>query len=88
MTATLATLRTQALAYITAWLTEDYWTMAKITADLKRTGATPEQVAEQFSLAAAALLTDVFKGLSSQAAAWANSTALREAARQAQASGS
>ena len=84
-TATPAMLETMGLAYIHAWLTEDYWTIAQITRALAASGASYQQVAESFSLAAASLLTDVFDGRSSLAAAAAATKAHQDAARQARA---
>jgi hypothetical protein len=84
-TATPATLQTMGLAYIHAWLTEDYWTIAQITLALEASGATWQQVAESFSLAAASLLTDVCGGNSTHAAALAATKAHSDAARQARA---
>ena len=85
-TATPATLQTMGLAYIHAWLTEDYWTIAHITKAMEEAGATWQQVSESFSLAAASLLTDVFGGNSTAAAAAAAAKAHTDAARQARAS--
>jgi hypothetical protein len=82
-TATPAMLETMGLAYIHAWLTEDYWTIAQITRALAASGATWQQVAESFSLAAASLLTDVFDGSSTLAAVAAIGKARADAARQA-----
>ena len=84
-TATPAMLETMGLAYIHAWLTEDYWTIAQITRALAASGATWQQVAESFSLAAASLLTDVYGGHSTLAAAAAATKAHEDAARQARA---
>jgi hypothetical protein len=84
-TATPAMLETMGLAYIHAWLTEDYWTIAQITRALATSGATWQQVAESFSLAAASLLTDVYGGHSALAAAAAATKAHADAARQARA---
>lgn len=84
-TATPATLQTIGLAYIHAWLTEDYWTIAQITLALEASGASSQQVAESFSLAAASLLTDVCGGNSTHAAALAAAKAHSDAARQARA---
>jgi hypothetical protein len=78
-----ASLQTKALAYIACWLTEDYWTIARIVEGLKESGASAEQVAESFSLAAASLLTDVFGGMPSEAATWAENKALKDACREA-----
>ncbi len=61
-------LQVMALAYIRAWLDEDYWTIARIVVALEEAGATMQQVAETFSLAAASLLTDAHGGRSSRAA--------------------
>lgn len=47
-----------AYGWVHAWLAEDYWTVARLMAELEDLGATMHQVAECFSLAAAALLTD------------------------------
>jgi hypothetical protein len=58
-----------ALGYIQAWLADDYWTVAKIGAEVS--GADPELVAETFSLAAAALLVQAFDGNAVKAAALA-----------------
>ena len=85
-TATPAMLQTMGLAYIHAWLTRDFWTMAHITKAMEEAGATWQQVAESFSLAAASLLTDVFDGRSTLAAAAAATKAHSDAARQARAS--
>jgi hypothetical protein len=52
----------QAYGYVHAWLAKDYWTTARIVAELEDSGATMQQVAECFSLAAAALLTDAYEG--------------------------
>jgi hypothetical protein len=82
-TATPAMLQTMGLAYIHAWLTEDYWTIAQITLALEDSGASWQQVAESFSLAAASLLTDVFGGSSTLAAVAAIGKARGDAARQA-----
>jgi len=82
-TATPAMLQTMGLAYIHAWLTEDYWTIAQITLALEDSGASWQQVAESFSLAAASLLTDVFGGSSTLAAVAAIGKARTDAARQA-----
>lgn len=51
-----------AYGYVHAWLAEDYWTIARIVAELEDCGATMVQVAETFSIAAAALLTDAHDG--------------------------
>jgi hypothetical protein len=53
-----------ALAYIRAWLDEDYWTIARIVVALEEAGATMQQVAEVFSLAGACLLTEAHGGSS------------------------
>lgn len=84
-TATPAMLQTMGLAYIHAWLTGDYWTIAQITLAMEQAGATWQQVAESFSLAAASLLTDVYGGHSALAAAAAATKAHEDAARQARA---
>jgi hypothetical protein len=84
-TATPQTLQTQGLAYIAAWARKDWWTIAQIGLDLDRTGATAQQVAESFSLAAAALLTDMCGGSSTRAAQLAEAAALADAGRQARA---
>lgn len=47
-----------AYGWVHAWLADDYWTVARLMAELEDLGATMQQVAECFSLAAAALLTD------------------------------
>lgn len=60
--------RAMALAYIRAWLDEDYWTIARIVVALEESGATVQQVAETFSLAAAALLAEAHGGNSHAAA--------------------
>ena len=60
--------RAMGLAYIRAWLDEDYWTIARIVVALKESGATMQQVAETFSLAAASLLTEAHGGNSHAAA--------------------
>jgi hypothetical protein len=57
-----------ALAYIRAWLDEDYWTMDRIAAALADAGATMPQVAEVFALMAASLLTEAHGGSSHAAA--------------------
>ena len=85
-TATPAMLQTMGLAYIHAWLTGDYWTIARITKAMEEAGASWQQVSESFSLAAASLLTDVFGGNSTAAAAAAAAKAHSDAARQARAS--
>jgi hypothetical protein len=82
-TATPAMLQTMGLAYIHAWLTRDFWTIAQITLALEDSGASWQQVAESFSLAAASLLTDVFGGSSTLAAVAAMGKARGDAARQA-----
>ena len=82
-TATPAMLQTMGLAYIHAWLTGDYWTIARITKAMEEAGATWQQVSESFSLAAASLLTDVFGGSSTLAAVAAIGKARGDAARQA-----
>jgi len=51
-----------AYGYVHAWLAEDYWTIARIVAELEDSGASMVQVAEAFSLAAAALVTDAYGG--------------------------
>jgi hypothetical protein len=51
-----------AYGWIHAWLAEDYWTTGRIRAQLEASGANPGQVAECFSLAAAALLSEAFEG--------------------------
>jgi hypothetical protein len=84
-TATPAMLQTMGLAYIHAWLTRDFWTIAQITLAMEDSGASWQQVAESFSLAAASLLTDVFDGSSTLAAAAAAGKAHADAARQARA---
>jgi hypothetical protein len=43
---------------IFAWLAEDYWAIARIQEALAKTGATPGQVAETATLAAASLLAE------------------------------
>ncbi len=63
-----------ALAYIHAWLADDYWTVARISAEpsgAELSGVDPELVAGTFSLMAALLLTDAFQGDTGQAAALA-----------------
>ena len=62
------TLQPMAGAYIRAWLDKDYWTIARIVAALEDSGATPGQVAETISLAAAAMLTEAHGGSSAAAA--------------------
>jgi hypothetical protein len=64
----LADLAVQAKAHILAWLDKDYWTAARIMDALAESGATAEQIAEVYSLAAAALLTDAFGGRRGHAA--------------------
>jgi hypothetical protein len=81
MTTTPAALQTQAYGYIHAWLAEDYWTIARIVAALQDSGATMEQVAETFSLAAASLLTTAC-GTAEAAAALAARRYSGDAARQ------
>jgi hypothetical protein len=56
------TILIMAYGWIHAWLAEDYWTTGRIRAQLEASGASPGQVAECFSLAAAALLTEAFEG--------------------------
>ena len=51
-----------AYGWIHAWLAEDHWTASQIRAELDASGASPGQVAEWFSLAAAALLSEAFEG--------------------------
>jgi hypothetical protein len=60
-------LQLMALGYIHAWLAEDYWTIAVIDMRLAELDATPREVAESFSLAAASLLTDAYQGSSGNA---------------------
>jgi hypothetical protein len=55
-----------ALGYVHAWLTEDYWTIGRIRAELA--GADAERVAETFSVIAASLLTEACGGDSAKAA--------------------
>jgi hypothetical protein len=49
------------------WLAQDYWTIRRIRAELA--GASPERVAETFSVIAASLLTEACAGDSAKAAA-------------------
>lgn len=56
------------LAYIRAWLDEDYWTQDQIKTALAESGATMGQVAELFALMAASLLTEAHGGSSHAAA--------------------
>lgn len=56
------TILIMAYGWIHAWLAEDYWTTGRIRAQLEASGASPGQVAECFSLAAAALLSEAFEG--------------------------
>jgi len=58
-----------ALGYIRAWVADDYWTVARISAELSE--ASPELVAVTFSLMAAALLTEASGGDAGKAAALA-----------------
>ena len=69
MTASRGQLQVWAAAYITAWLDEDFWTAARIAAALQDSGATAGQVAETFSLTAAALLADATGTPAARAAA-------------------
>ena len=78
-----ATLMTMAYGYIHAWLAEDYWTIARIVAAMQDSGATMEQVAETFSLAGAALMTDTVGGSSVRAAQLVASRIIETAGRQA-----
>jgi hypothetical protein len=84
-TATPAILQTMGLAYMYAWLAEDYWTIAQIVLALEARGATAQQVAESFGLAAASLVTDMCGADSSHAAVLAYTKASADAARQARA---
>lgn len=83
MTAEPGTLQVQALGLIHAWLAEDYWTVARIEAAIEASGATPVQVAQVVSLAAAALLTDAFGGSSLRAEQAAAARYGADAAKQA-----
>ena len=58
-----------ALGYVHAWLTDDYWTIGRIRAELAEADA--ERVAETFSVIAASLLTAACDGDSAKAAALA-----------------
>lgn len=79
----LAALQVQAEAHITAWLDDDYWTISRIMDALAGSGATAGQVAEVYSLAAAALLTDAFRGRRSVAAVLAAHRLEQDSTRQA-----
>lgn len=81
--ADLAALQVQAQAHILAWLDKDFWTIARIMHELAESGATAEQVAEVYSLAAASLLTDAFGGKRTQAAALTAARLEQDATRQA-----
>jgi hypothetical protein len=75
------TLRIMALGCIYAWLAEDYWTITRIELALEATGATPRQVAESFSVAAASMLSDVCGGDSHTAEVLAATTAFGDVGR-------
>ena len=75
-------MQAMALAYIRAWLDEDYWTIARIVVALEESGATMPQVAEVFSLAGACLLTEAHGGSSAQAAGHATGRQDRDVAKQ------
>jgi hypothetical protein len=62
------TLQPMAGAYIRAWLGKDWWTIARIAAAIDDTGATPRQVTEVVTLAAASMLTEAHGGWSAAAA--------------------
>lgn len=62
------TLQPMAGAYIRAWLDKDFWTIARIAAALEDSGATPAQVAEVISLAAASMMTEAHGGSAVEAA--------------------
>jgi len=70
-----------ALGYIYAWLADDYWTVARISAELS--GADPALVAETFSLMAVPLLTDAFQGDAGKAAALARKSCSKRVGRSA-----
>jgi len=72
-----------AYGYMHAWLTEDYATAARIEVTLEDCGATMVQVAQVFSLAAAALATAACDGSAVQAARLAEARYLETAGRQA-----
>jgi hypothetical protein len=71
-----------ALAYIRAWLDEDYWTQDQIEAALEESGATMQQVAEVFALMGAKLLTEAHGGNSHRAADHATATQDNDVAKQ------
>ena len=70
-----------ALGYIHDWLADDYWTVARISAELA--GADPELVAETFGLMAVSLLTDAFQGDTGKAAALARKSCSKRVGRAA-----
>jgi hypothetical protein len=72
-----------AYGYTHAWLVEDYATAARIEVALEDCGATMVQVAEAFSLAAAALATAACDGSAVQAARLAEARYLETVGRQA-----
>ncbi len=61
---TPAALQVMAYGYIAAWTQQDYWTVARIAAEIEASGASSLAVAEAVTLAAAALLTDALGGSS------------------------
>lgn len=78
-----AALLVQAKAHILAWLDKDYWTAARIMDAISESGASPEQVAETYSLAGASLLTDAFGGRRGLAATLAAHRLEQDSTRQA-----
>ena len=66
-----------------AWVSRDFWTVARCQLEVEESGASPAAVAEAFGLAAAALLTDACGGSSARAAVVAAERLGTDAGRQA-----
>ena len=64
----LGRVQAMALAYIRAWLEEDYWTQDQIKTAMREAGVTMEQAAEVFALMGASLLAEAHGGSSRKAA--------------------
>lgn len=78
-----AGLQAQALFVIHAWLARDYWSVEAACRQVAGSGATPVQVLEAATLAAASLLTEALGGSSAKAAAVAADRYGRDVAAQA-----
>lgn len=62
MTADRGQVQVWAKAYVEGWLARDDWLMDRIAVAVDGSGASRRQIAEEFSLAAAALLVDACGG--------------------------